>query len=176
MNLGWLIAQSASTADVETVKQMLEQTPDLVHSHSPDGWTYLHRASELGRRDVAELLLTFGADVNARARNGLANTPLLCAVIGQHSDLVTLLLAHGADVNVRNTAGSTPLHKAAIGGNARLVRLLLAHGAQVDARNTGGQTPLVHALFLRHAEVAAVLEQYTATSEGERTQLSGRRT
>jgi uncharacterized protein len=165
MNLASIIAQTAATADVETVQQMLEQTPALVHSYSSDGWTYLHRAAQLGRKDVAELLLRYEADVNAPAHNGLANTPILCAVMGQHSDLVRLFLAHGADVNVPNSAGSTPLHKAAIRGDCAMVQLLLDHGARVDARNTGGQTPLVHAQHLGHADAAALLEQHMMLRE-----------
>jgi ankyrin repeat protein len=168
MSLGRHVAQTAATVDVETVQQMLEQTPDLAHRFSQDGWTYLHQAAQLGRRDVADLLLQHGADVNARAHNGLANTPILCAVIAQHTEIVALLLAHGADVNAPNSAGSTPLHKAAIGGNCSLLRLLLAHGAHVNARNTGGQTPVAHAVHLGHVEAAALLEEYMASTESAR--------
>jgi ankyrin repeat protein len=159
MNAGWHNAQAAAPLDVETVRHLFEQTPDLIHTYSSDGWTYLHRAARLGSVDVALLLLGYGAEVNARAHNELANTPILCAVIGAHIDLVKLLLARGADVNLANSAGATPLHKAAITGNCAVLRLLLAHQAQVDARNSGGQTPLVHAQFLGHAEAVALLEQ-----------------
>lgn len=167
MNLGWLIAQASGTAEIETVQELLEQTPDLVSSYSSDGWTYLHRAAQFGREDIVDLLLKHGADVNVRAHNGLANTPILCAVISRHEDLVKFLIAHGADVNTPNSAGATPLHKAAIGGDCRIVRLLLANGARVDARNSGGQTPLVHAQHLGHVEAAALLEQsLTASGTG----------
>jgi ankyrin repeat protein len=163
MNMSWLIAQASATADLESVRQLLDQTPELVHSYSADGWTYLHRAAQFGRTDIAELLLRYGADVNARAHNGLANTPVLCAVIGQHSDMVKLLLTRGADITLPNGAGSTSLHKAAINGDCSMMRLLLAHGAHVDARNTGGQTPLVHAQFLGHVEAVAMLQQELTT-------------
>jgi uncharacterized protein len=169
MNLGWLIAQASATADVDTVRETLEQSPDLVHSYSSDGWTYLHRAAQFGRKDIAELLLRFGADVNSRAHNGLANTPILCAVIGHHADLVKFLIAHGADVNVPNSAGATPLHKAAVGGDCHIMELLLASGARVDARNSGGQSPLMHAQHLGHADAAALLEQYLTVAETVRS-------
>lgn len=168
MNVGWHSTQAAAMVDVETVQHLLEQTPDLIHTFSSDGWTYLHRAAQCGRADVAALLLRHGADVNARAHNDLANTPLLCAVIGQHLDLVRFLIAQGADVNMPNNAGATPLHKAAIGGDCRIVRLLLANAAQVDARNSGGQTPVVHARYLRHVEAAALLEQSLTASGTKR--------
>ena len=173
MNLGWHSAQAVAMADVETVQHLLDQTPDLIHTYSSDGWTYLHRAAQFGRHDLADLLLRHGADVNARAHNGIASTPLLCAVIGQHLDLVKYLIARGADVNLATSEGATPLHKAAIGGDCRIVQLLLTHGARVDARNSGGQTPLVHAQYLRHFEVVALLEQYLIAIETERERVSG---
>lgn len=165
MNVQSLIAQAAIAGDAEAVEELLQQSPELVHGYSQDGWTPLHLAAYLGHRAVAEVLLRNGADVNARAHNGLANTPILRAVMGQQGEMVALLLAHGADVNTPNIAGSTPLHKAAIEGNDSLVRLLLAHGAAVNARNTGGQTPLVHALYHGHAEIAALLEEQAVAAE-----------
>jgi uncharacterized protein len=159
MKTSQLIAQAAAAGDVETVSDLLEADPVLVHCHTRDGWTPLHLAAHFGHRQVAEALLAHGADVHARAANDLGTTPLLWAVMGQDVATVTLLLDHGADVNETTAAGSTPLHKAAVLGNVALVRLLLARGAKVNARNSGGQTPLTHALFKSHTEVVALLSQ-----------------
>ena len=158
-----LMAQAATSGDVEAVVELLQSDPLLVHGHSRDGWTPLHLAAHFGHRQVAEALLAHGADVNARASNDLGTTPLLWAVMGQDLAVVTLLLDHGADVNAATTAGSTPLHKAAVLSNAALVRLLLARGANVNARNSGGQTPLTHALFQGHDEVVALLQQHVGS-------------
>jgi uncharacterized protein len=157
------MAQAAASGDLETVVELLKSDPVLVHSHSRDGWTPLHLAAHFGHRQVAEALLAYGADVHARASNDLGTTPLLWAVMGQDSAVVTLLLDHGADVNDATTAGSTPLHKAAVLGNAALVGLLLARGANVNARNSGGQTPLTHALFKGHEAVAMLLQQHAGS-------------
>lgn len=163
VNVSYLISQAATAGDVETVRDLLQSDPALVHSHSSDGWTPLHAAARGGQTAVAETLLACDVDVDARARNSLANTPLLCAVIGEHIEAVRLLLAHGANVNGANEAGATPLHKAAVLGNSEIVRLLLAHGANVNARNSGGQTALTHALYKRHEDVATLLRQHGAS-------------
>jgi ankyrin repeat protein len=168
MNVERHIVNTIATADIESVQQQLEQTPDLIRSYFSDGLSYLHRAAQFGRNDIVDLLLQHGADVNDRAHNDLANTPLLCAVIGHHIDTVRLLVTRGADVTLPNSAGATPLHKAAIAGDCPTLRLLLAHGARVDARNSGGQTPLVHAQYLGHAEAAALLEQELRAPETDR--------
>jgi ankyrin repeat protein len=48
--------------------------------------------------------------------------------------MVELLVARGADVNVKDEAGVTPLHDAAARGRKTVVRLLLAKGAEVNAK------------------------------------------
>ena len=52
---------------------------------------------------LIDLLLRHGADVNATDKDG--ETPLFKAVREQRTDTVWFLLEHGADPNVRNTAG-----------------------------------------------------------------------
>lgn len=66
-----------------------------------------------------------------------------CAAVYGNCNLVDLLLARGATVNMRDGMWRTPLHMAAsAGGNAKMVSLLLERGADVSARDIYGQTPL----------------------------------
>jgi len=59
-------------------------------------------------------------------------------------DLVKLLLAHGADVNVQDMTHyhTTPLAAAVSCGHTDIVRLLLSSGASVDTHDIRGCTPL----------------------------------
>ncbi|XP_055541439.1 putative ankyrin repeat protein RF_0381 isoform X2 [Wyeomyia smithii] len=81
-----------------------------------------------------ELLLTFGANTEARDRSGI--TPLMRAVrTNGNIDSVLLLLQYGADVNAMTDARNdyrTVLHYAVLSGNASLVTLLIKQGARVD--------------------------------------------
>jgi ankyrin repeat protein len=52
-----------------------------------------------------------------------------------------MLIENGADVNVKQSAGTTPLHSAAQNGNLELLILLLEKGAHVDIRMEGGKLP-----------------------------------
>lgn len=81
--------------------------------------------------DTVEYLLDCGADPNAR--NAYGGTAL-------HRGCRTrALIAHGADVNVKDREGYVPLHWA---HTKELVQLLIESGANVDIENNEGATPL----------------------------------
>uniref|UniRef100_A0A1L8DB14 Putative ankyrin repeat protein n=1 Tax=Nyssomyia neivai TaxID=330878 RepID=A0A1L8DB14_9DIPT len=65
-------------------------------------------------------------------------------VIFPSLEVVELLLACGADVNVRNESKSTPLHIASMpyNFNVRLVHALLEHGAHLDQPNKADDRPM----------------------------------
>ena len=61
-----------------------------------------------GHKQVAELLIANGADVNAKADSW---TPLHSAALTGHKEIVELLIAaKGADVNAKDDDGKTPLN------------------------------------------------------------------
>jgi ankyrin repeat protein len=86
---------------------------------------------------VAELLLTKGADINARNDDGW--TPLHWAARNGCDQETEFLLGRNAAVDARDKDGNTPLHLA----RSPAVRaVLVAHGADVSAKNNDGWTPL----------------------------------
>jgi TPR repeat protein len=141
--------------DAEKVKVLLQADPKLAEARTEDGSTALHLAALEGQAAVAQLLLTNGAQVNAR---GLRDeTPLHMAMYDGHREVAEVLLANGAEVNARNTDGETPLHLAARKGYAELVELLLDHHAEVDARDRQEATPLHAAAAAGRKEVVELL-------------------
>ena len=118
------------------------------------GVTPLHDAA-FGHKEIAELLIDKGADVDAQDVNGW--TPLHCAARNGHKEIAELLLAKGADVGVKNKAGFTPLHLAAYWDHTKIVKLLIAEGADVNAKDEDGVTPLHEAALWGHNEVAELL-------------------
>jgi ankyrin repeat protein len=118
----------------------------------------LYFAAERGRKQVAELLITEGADVNANARNGF--TPLHRAAYQGHKEIAELLIANGADVNAKRDNGSTPLHKAAENGQKEIAELLIAEGADMNANTDNGETPLDIAIRFNHTETAELFRKH----------------
>ena len=104
------------------------------------GYTPAHLAAMNGSKNVLELLLNNGADMEARGTNG--PTPLHLAAQEGHQDCCDLLLSRGADREARDGWSQTPLWLAAGKGKTEAVELLLQHGADVKAQNVMGSTPL----------------------------------
>ena len=91
---------------------MLRHDPDLVHTRGHAGWTLLHYAAEHGDLSVAEVrtheMLAHGGEAgSSKSAMKQRATPLCRAVTWLHLDVVRLLRAHGADIDVA-CFGKTP--------------------------------------------------------------------
>lgn len=133
------------------LEQWLQKNPDQVNQlfgafcHSA-----LHTAARFGREDLAAILITRGASVNAGSEPR-GETPLHLAAQYGHAPVAAVLVSRGADVNAATKFGRTPLHDAAFGlagtsdldGRVEVATLLISRGADVNARENGsGRTPL----------------------------------
>ncbi len=134
---------------------------ELVKAYSPDGFTALHLACFFGHPNVAEFLLRYGADANARSRNDLAVTPLHSATANVLKlKSVEWLLEYGADPNATQPGGWTPLHSAAAHGNREMVEALVAEGADIQRKTDKGKTPADMAKEKGHPQVMAALKAH----------------
>ena len=62
-----------------------------------EGLTVLHHAVKNGKKEIIELLISNGADINSKDNNGY--TPLHYATWNNDCSTLKLLISHGADVN-----------------------------------------------------------------------------
>ena len=112
---------------IDSVKKHLAAGTDV---NAPDnsGWTPLHHATFNSEKEIAALLLSNGANVNALEK-GSDQTPLHLALQTEGSaEIVELLIANDADVNVTDDVGKSPLDHAF--GEGELTDLLRKHGAK----------------------------------------------
>jgi cytochrome c len=115
----------------------------------------LIEAAESGDVELVRQLIDGGADLNKQGQSGAA---LHRALARRRVDVVALLVARGADVNVANPLLGTPLHVAAGTGNEAMVLLLLERGASLNvARGSDGYTPLHVAAEAGRTQVVRLL-------------------
>jgi len=160
--VSWAGAQDDFTSavwknDVAAAKRALDQgaSPNTPLS---DGSTPLVVAVAFGRADLAELLISHGADVNARGGpKELQVPPLGMAATTGSVEMAELLLNRGADLEAADSIGSTPIDEAAGQDRLKMVALLASRGANVNAKNSEGSTPLHFAAFNGHADVVRLL-------------------
>jgi len=133
---------AAAAGQIERMRKLLASDASLPNKLSSDGATALGLAAFFADRASVEFLLDRGANIDMLATNpAFPFAPLHSAMSAGHRDIVDLLLARGADVNVREGGGLTVLHEAAGLGSMEYVRLLLAHGANPGARTGAGKLP-----------------------------------
>ncbi len=109
--------------------------------------------------DRVRALIAEGAS-GLSASYGTGLTALHAAAMKGWVETARLLIAAGAELDVRCRWGSTPLHRAVQSERAEMVELLLRSGAEVNVTNEGGRTPLDWAARPERAEAAALLRAY----------------
>jgi len=169
-----LLAASGSTGFVddqrrsETVKFLLSQGVD-VNAKDKEGFTPLILASDRNRPSVVQTLLDGNADVNAKCDcSGYLSggwTALMIASREGRADIVRMLVAKHAVVDLRNNAGRTALAAAAGKGDAEVARILLDDGADPNARDDDGKTPLKYATAEGNLDVVRLLVQRGARAK-----------
>lgn len=126
------------------------------------------------RPRTVEKLLQHGADVNSLipfVAGGRGYTSLQWAVaVGSYegstrsTEVLKLLLAHGADVHARSERGWNALHLAVLMCPSEYAEVLLAHGADIDSRCKDGSscTPLQLATLENAKEMVIFLLDHGA--------------
>ena len=115
------------TSKFEMLNRSCQHTKELQVTRE-DGFAPLHFAVQEGNREVVNLLIWKGADVDAKDDDG--GTPLYFAAMTGHKEVVKLLIAAGADVNAKDVGSNTPLDMAIMENQTETADLLRKHGGK----------------------------------------------
>ncbi|MEM6572171.1 MAG: ankyrin repeat domain-containing protein, partial [Planctomycetota bacterium] len=180
------LTEQASAEPVPTPESAPESQAQKEERRSNGGDQVLLAAAERGETELVRMLLGGGTPttVRDRRRATIGWTPLMLAVVGGHTDAVSLLLEAGADVDatddpdreneatVRDLArtttaddiaarelplGRTALHLAVLHGYPEITRGLLNAGCSVDVDDYLGERPLMAAAQSGTMELARLL-------------------
>jgi ankyrin repeat protein len=157
------IFEASALGSLGEVTSLVRSDAGLANAYSSDGFTPLHLAAFFGHPGVARLLLDCGAEANAESRNDSRLRPIHSAAAHRQPavslEIVRLLLARGADPNLKQEKGYAPLHQAAAHANLKMVELLLDHRAEVNSRTDDGRTPLTLARDNGHDAASELLRR-----------------
>lgn len=178
---------AVKAGDMNAAQALLDANPSLVNAHAESGESAVLLATYYGKRAMADLLLSRGAEltvfeaaavgklervqtltqadptlINAFSPDGF--TPVGLAAFFGHLDAVRYLLQNGAEVNVisRNTLKVMPIHSSVAGQHLEITRALLEHGAQVNVTQQDDYTPLHEAAQNGQVAMIRLLMAYGA--------------
>ncbi|KAK3596502.1 hypothetical protein CHS0354_007409 [Potamilus streckersoni] len=108
----------------------------------PHGHTCLMYAAVHRNADTSKLLITYGADVNAK--NDQSETAILYAIFRDDLNLVKILLEAGTDPNTLQSTDekNSILLLTAYDGQYDFMKTIIDHGADVNLENSMGYTPM----------------------------------
>ena len=138
----------AVSGDVSAMLQLLdEHNPNVaVDTTADDGWIGPYQ----------------GPTTTEQGNIGGGRTALHFASSNNHTEMVKLLLQHGADANYADRKGWTPLYRAAAKGHLNTVECLVQHGADINLANHMGFYPLITAAAGGHFDIVKYLAENNA--------------
>lgn len=149
------LTNAAKDGNISTMNALLDKGAN-VNEVSSGRWSSmpLHWAlvdDNKNSYEVVKLLISKGADVNARNSEG--QTPLILAATNNRIELCKILVNAGALVNVKDNNGISPLNKAAEHTNVELVKYFFERGADVGDIHKNGYDYLWHAVSSNNPEM-----------------------
>lgn len=169
------LIDAVKKGDLRRVKELLNEDPECVHEQDRVHYTPLHWAAMLRNRDIAEFLISCGADINDRSNNQHL-TPLQSALMFRYGDdpaVLDFFIDQSASVECKGEEGIFNLRIASAAGYERLIRLLLSGGVDENGRSKYGLTALHIAAWSGQTGIVEYLLENGSDIDSE--SLDGRR-
>lgn len=142
---------------------VLERVLEAGASETSTGGFYgsaVNAAAEKGDSEMLETLLRSPRTTkNVNQAGGTYGSPLLASSARGDLESVSILLFHGADIEMSNASGTLAIHQAAANGHLKVVELLLQRGSPLDGKSLTFGTALHAACRKCHKKVALILLQ-----------------
>ncbi len=155
--LGHYLTEGFST--IEFIEILLD-SGTKVSLRDAAGKTALVYAVAGGKKEVADLLLSYGASM--KETNNFKDEILLGLALHGDDDSIMEIVKQGANVNYSSEAGVTPLHFLCARKNisTSIIKFLIDQGANINTKAQNGTTPLLVACVMRNEKVVLYLLDY----------------
>ena len=142
------IHSAVEERNIEAIKKHLAIGTDVNAKGENRGATPLHWAAFTGYKEISELLIENGADVNAIDDDGIS--PLLIAAARGNKEIAELLITQGADVNAKDAEANTPIDLAIRYNHPETVELLRKREAKTTEELNAKQNMNAKADAIQH--------------------------
>jgi ankyrin repeat protein len=160
--------EAAKHGDSASVERLLKNSPALLETRDPKGYTPLLLASQECHLEVVRLLLRRGANPNYWAGKRYTALYLAAGSLKKDAPLVVKALLDGhAKIDARDYDCDTPILNAAQRGRIETVNFLVVRGASVNDRGGEWHTPLTHAIMAGRSDMVEFLIKNKAEVNGE---------
>ncbi|KAK8867293.1 hypothetical protein PGQ11_005871 [Apiospora arundinis] len=153
---------AARKGQAEIMEYLLQQGANPM-AVDLEGVTPLHEAVRIGKKAPVQILLQYNVDVDIKNTRNERHSPLMAAAMGGCTEVMRLMIEHGADRQATDADGDTLLHLAALNNQSETIRFLMENEAEIDSINNKQETPLILATQERCMDVVHLLVGYKAS-------------
>lgn len=157
--LGLRVFSLDSQRNFPEQKELLKDTDYLTKitekNNNYDNRQGLHIAAYIGSTKSAEVLLSAGAEVDAKDTQGF--TPIQIAIFQHQLPMLKLLLDHKSDIQQKDKQGNSLLHRAVDANAFAEAKYLIEKGLDVDIKNSFDTTPIQSAIQQSNSDLVKLL-------------------
>ena len=172
-----IVVAAAGRGDLETVRELVDDNPDWIHTVGSHGQTMLWEAAYRGKLEVVQFLLERGADINLpgcyHIEHRLEITPYCAARLKGRDRVADYLLQHGAtmDIHIAAYLGDYDAVRSHLDNDADLINSGYLQAVMLPAgnphsfehRETAWATPLCYAIMGGNPAIVELLISRGAT-------------
>lgn len=152
--------------NIDEVKKLIKNGTDVNIQYN--GRNALHVACTSNSKELVQLIVDAGADVNSRLDDGTGLTTLQVALWSHYcsSEIIQILLTNGADPNAMGQNGSIAINDVIRKSGDKtesmiMLKLFIKHKATVNPE-IKGNTPVITAILSQRPDMLKILLQNSA--------------
>jgi ankyrin repeat protein len=152
------LVEAVRAGDRDECSRILESEGADVHEKDENIYSrpsLICIATENGRSDIVDLLLSKGAFVNDK--DNIDRSPLYIALCNGHDEVVEILISNGAVLNDKDNNLWSPLQMASYRGHAEVAEMLISNGAIINDKDSDVWSPLRMASYYGRDDIVALL-------------------
>ena len=149
------LLSATSAGNCEVMQLLIDAGADINVKLSENNESLLHNAAMSGKVDAIDLVISNGADIEARDNFG--RSPIFFSLYSREPAALAKMIEKGADVNVKNEDGATLVQVAARVEMPEMVKMLIDAKVDVNIADKDNTTPLYWAVMTGNEEIAKML-------------------